>query len=44
LAQKAYQFELNNEKEFINIIYWDSAHRGLVAGESLLSSLTEKNR
>ena len=40
LAQKAYQFELNNEKEFINIIYWDSAHRGLVAGESLLSSLT----
>ncbi|CAC9592489.1 hypothetical protein [uncultured Gammaproteobacteria bacterium] len=40
LAQKAYQFELNNEQEFINIIYWDSAHRGLLAGESLLSSLT----
>ena len=39
LAQKAYQFELNSEQEFINIIYWDSTHRGLLAGESLLSSL-----
>ncbi|SFV87146.1 hypothetical protein MNB_SUP05-SYMBIONT-4-129 [hydrothermal vent metagenome] len=39
LAQKAYQFELNSEQEFINIVYWDTAHRGLLAGESLLSSL-----
>ncbi|SFV88902.1 Insecticidal toxin complex protein TccB3 [hydrothermal vent metagenome] len=39
LAQKAYQFELNSEQVFIDIIYWDSAHRGLLAGESLLSSL-----
>ncbi|AYQ56501.1 hypothetical protein MS2017_0773 [Bathymodiolus thermophilus thioautotrophic gill symbiont] len=40
LAQKSYQFELNSEQEFINIVYWDTTHKGLLAGESLLGSLT----
>ncbi len=38
-AQAVYQFELGNSTTFLQTGYWDSQHRGLMAGESLLFDL-----
>ena len=38
-AQAAYQYELGNADGFIQFGYWDSQHKGLTAGESLLFDL-----
>src|SRR5208283_3761099 len=38
-AQNAYQYELGNQDTFIQFGYWDSQHKGLTAGESLLFDL-----
>ncbi|NUR90021.1 MAG: hypothetical protein HOY71_38600, partial [Nonomuraea sp.] len=34
-AERAYQFERGSDETFIQPVYWDSKHAGLVAGESL---------
>ncbi len=38
-AQNAYQYELGSQDTFIQFGYWDSQHKGLTAGESLLFDL-----
>ncbi|MEO6973162.1 MAG: neuraminidase-like domain-containing protein [Rhodoferax sp.] len=38
-AQAAYQYELGSQDSFIQFGYWDSQHKGLTAGESLLFDL-----
>ena len=38
-AQSAYQYELGSQDSFIQFGYWDSQHKGLTAGESLLFDL-----
>lgn len=38
-AQNAYQYELGSQDSFIQFGYWDSQHKGLTAGESLLFDL-----
>src|SRR5258708_28582836 len=38
-AQNAYQYELGRQDTFIQFGYWDSQHKGLTAGESLLFDL-----
>jgi hypothetical protein len=38
-AQTAYQYELGNSDTFIQFGYWDSQHKGLSAGDSLLFDL-----
>ncbi|ATY30929.1 Tc toxin subunit A-related protein [Sphingomonas psychrotolerans] len=40
-AELAYQFELNSTSTFISFSYWDSLHRGLLAGETLGYSLAQ---
>ena len=40
-AQAAYQFELSREDTFIAFDYWDSSHKGLLAGEGLMLSLNQ---
>lgn len=40
-AQAAYQVELNRSDTFVNFAYWDSLHRGLMAGENLAFSLAQ---
>lgn len=39
LAQNAYQYELGSQDTFMQFGYWDSQHKGLTAGESLLFDL-----
>lgn len=38
-AQNAYQYELGSQDSFVQFGYWDSQHKGLTAGESLLFDL-----
>ena len=38
-AQNAYQYELGSSDSFIQSGYWDSQHKGLTAGESLIFDL-----
>ena len=38
-AQNAYQYELGSQETFIQFGYWDSQHKGLTAGDSLLFDL-----
>jgi hypothetical protein len=38
-AQNAFQYELGSQETFIQFGYWDSQHKGLTAGESLLFDL-----
>jgi hypothetical protein len=38
-TQNAYQYELGSQDTFIGYGYWDSQHKGLTAGESLLFDL-----
>jgi hypothetical protein len=38
-AQYAYQYELGSQDSFIEFGYWDSQHKGLTAGDSLLFDL-----
>lgn len=38
-AQTAWQYELGRQDAFVQFGYWDSQHKGLVAGESLLFDL-----
>jgi hypothetical protein len=38
-AQSAYQYELGSQDTFIQFGYWDSQHKGLTAGESLMFDL-----
>jgi hypothetical protein len=38
-AQNAWQYELGSQDTFIQFGYWDSQHKGLTAGESLLFDL-----
>ena len=40
-AQAAYQFELSSDDTFIEFDYWDSIHKGLLAGEGLTLSLNQ---
>lgn len=38
-AQAAWQYELGSQDSFVQFGYWDSQHKGLLAGESLLFDL-----
>ena len=38
-AQRALQFELGREDTYIQLGYWDDLHKGLMAGEGLMSDL-----
>ena len=38
-AQAAFQYELGSLENFVQFGYWDSAHKGLMAGDSLLFDL-----
>lgn len=38
-AQAAYQYELGSQDSFVQFGYWDTQHKGLTAGESLLFDL-----
>ena len=38
-AQATFQYELGTQESFIQFGYWDSQHKGLTAGESLLFDL-----
>jgi peptidoglycan hydrolase-like protein with peptidoglycan-binding domain len=38
-AEATYQYELGNQDSFVQFGYWDSQHKGLTAGESLLFDL-----
>jgi len=40
-AQECYQFELSSEESFLSFDYWDSLHKGLMAGENLNFSLAQ---
>ncbi|WP_430444186.1 MAG: neuraminidase-like domain-containing protein [Pseudomonas piscis] len=40
-AQQAYQFEINSIDRFITFDYWDGLHKGLLAGEQLMISLSQ---
>lgn len=40
-AQAAYQFELSRTDTFIDFDYWDSIHKGLLAGEGLTLALDQ---
>ncbi|NEQ64451.1 MAG: hypothetical protein F6K21_02915 [Symploca sp. SIO2D2] len=40
-AQKAYQYELNQDDIYIEPIHWDSNKKGLLAGESLMLELNQ---
>jgi hypothetical protein len=40
-AQDCYQYELLSDDSFINFEYFDSAHKGLLAGEALSLSLSQ---
>lgn len=40
-AQKAYQYERDSEEVFIDMSYWDSLKKGLLAGEGLMLSLQQ---
>ncbi|ABO49534.1 hypothetical protein Dred_0999 [Desulforamulus reducens MI-1] len=43
-AQAAYQNELCRDDQFIAFDYWDSLHKGLLTGESLLLSLSQMEK
>lgn len=38
-AQNTYHYELGSQEKFVQFGYWDSQHKGLAAGESLLFDL-----
>ncbi len=40
-AQKVYQNELGSNDQFLEFDYWDSLHKGLLSGESLMLSLNQ---
>ncbi|WP_346320180.1 neuraminidase-like domain-containing protein [Chitinophaga sp. YIM B06452] len=40
-AQRAYQYELNNNTTFINFGYWDNLQKGLLAGEGLMLAIEQ---
>src|SRR5262249_38352123 len=40
-AELAYQYELNKTDTFVNLGYWDSLKKGLLAGETLTFSLQQ---
>jgi hypothetical protein len=43
-AQRAFQYELNNDKTFVNFHYWDDARKGLLAGEGLMLALNQMEK
>ncbi len=43
-AERTYQFELGSEESFVTINYWDSTHKGLLAGESLMFALNQMEK
>ena len=43
-AQRAYQFELDSDKTFVNFGYWDSLRKGLLAGEGLMLALNQMEK
>lgn len=43
-AQNAYQNERSTNDNFIEFQYWDSLHKGLLAGESLLLSVNQMEK
>ncbi|MFO0291632.1 MAG: neuraminidase-like domain-containing protein [bacterium] len=40
-AQTAYYYELERDDQYITFSYWDSLHKGLLAGEGLMYSLLQ---
>jgi hypothetical protein len=40
-AQRAYQYELNSDRNFIAFGYWDDLHKGLTAGDGLMLALDQ---
>lgn len=40
-AQECYRFELGTEESFLSFNYWDTLHKGLMAGENLSFSLSQ---
>ncbi|HEY6391847.1 MAG TPA: neuraminidase-like domain-containing protein, partial [Bryobacteraceae bacterium] len=43
-AQRAYQYELATDQEFVNFGYWDSLKKGLLAGEGLQLALSQMEK
>lgn len=43
-AQKAFQYERNNNDAFISFAYWDSMKKGLLSGEGLMFSLQQMEK
>lgn len=43
-AQRAYQFERGANQTFLDFTYWNSLHKGLLAGECLMQSLAQMEK
>lgn len=43
-AQRAFQYEMNTDKTFVNFHYWDDARKGLLAGEGLMLALNQMEK
>ncbi len=43
-AQRAYRYETGADATFINFGYWDSLHKGLLAGEGLMLALGQMEK
>jgi len=44
LAQRAYQFEFATSTDFLTFNYWDSLHKGLLAGDGLMLTLNQMEK
>jgi hypothetical protein len=43
-AQRAYQYQFNTGRTFVNFGYWDNLHKGLIAGEGLMLALNQMEK
>lgn len=43
-AQKAFQYEFDTNRTFLKYGYWDSLHKGLLAGETLMFGLSQMEK
>ncbi len=44
MAEKAYQYEMDEDTSFIAVDNWDSEHQGLLSGEKLMIQLQEMDK
>lgn len=43
-AERAFGYELDSDRRFLDFVYWDSSKKGLVAGESLTLALGQMEK